>query len=85
MSVPRAKLAGMPVFITERCVFETRVLAAALLGVVLSVPVLAQAPGHGNVPRADYFATMDTEFRKIDSDKDGIVLVAEMKAAGVIK
>ena len=40
----------------------------------------AQAPGGSDVPRATYLATMDAEFRKMDTDKNGMVTRSEVEA-----
>ena len=80
MIVTSANLAEARIFFTERFVFETNVLAAALLVGGLSSAAVGQAPAGGNVPRTDYIATMDTEFRKMDADKNGQVTRAEVEA-----
>lgn len=95
-------------FFTERFVFTTNFLAAGWIAAGVATAAIGQTPpaGNGNVPRADDIAAMDTQLRKmdggkigliehragrlcsydqIDSDKDGVVSVTEMKAAGVIK
>ena len=54
-------------------------------GPALAQPVAVRPPtpmqplASGNVPRADYIATMDVEFRKMDGDKDGQVTRAEVE------
>lgn len=59
--------------------FETNVLAAVLLGVALPTSAMAQSATDTNVPRADYIATMDVEYRKMDGDKNGKVTRAEIE------
>ena len=60
--------------------FKTNVLAAALLGIAASGATFAQSGASGNVPRSDYIATMDIEFRKMDADKNGQVTRTEVEA-----
>ena len=60
--------------------FKTNVLAAVLLGAALPTAAIAQPAGNGNVPRSDYIATMDIEFRKMDADKNGQVTRTEVEA-----
>ena len=60
--------------------FKTEVLAAMLLVGSLSSAAFGQAAASGNVPRSDYIATMDIEFRKMDGDKNGQVTRAEVEA-----
>ena len=60
--------------------FETKVFAAILLIAVSTSGAIAQAAGNSDVPRSDYIATMDSEFRKMDADKNGQVTRAEVEA-----
>ncbi|HEX6603541.1 MAG TPA: EF-hand domain-containing protein [Sphingomicrobium sp.] len=50
-------------------------------------PVLAQTDGNhdGQVTLVEYRAGKLANFDRMDSDKDGIVSIAEMKAAGLIR
>ena len=81
VSVTGAKLAEPPDLFTERLVFRTHVIAAVLLGVASAGPAAAQpAPTNSNVPRANYIATMDVEYRKMDADKNGKVTRLEIEA-----
>ena len=77
-----AKLAETPNFFTERFVFKTNFLAAVLLNAGVTTAAIGQtpAPGNGNVPRSDYIATMDIEFRKMDGDKNGQVTRVEVES-----
>ena len=52
-----------------------------------AAPVLAQTDTNrdGQITMVEYRAGKLANFDRMDSDKDGIVSVAEMKAAGVIK
>ena len=55
---------------------------ALILAMVAAAPLLAQAagtPGPRPLPRAEFAATMDSEFKKIDSDKDGHLTRAEIE------
>ena len=81
MIVTSTKLAETPNFFTERFVSKTNFLAAVLLGAGVTTAAIGQtqAPGNGNVLRADYIATMDVEFRKMDGDKNGQVTRAEVE------
>ena len=54
-------------------------LCAALLGTACSSAAIAQAAGGGDVPRTAYITTMDTEFRKMDADKNGQVSRVEIE------
>ena len=74
------KLAEPIIFFTERCVIIRNVLGAAIIGAALSGAADAQATTAGNVPRSDYIATMDTEFRKMDGDKNGQVTRVEVES-----
>lgn len=80
MTAASAKLAEARIFFTERFVLKTNVLAAALIASGLSSAAIGQAAASGNVPRADYLATMDTEFRQMDADKNGQVTRAEVES-----
>ena len=71
-------------FFTERFVFKPYVLVGMLLVAGLSSAAIGQtsasgAAANGNVPRTDYIATMDTEFRKMDGDKNGQVTRTEVE------
>ena len=68
----------MPEQFTERFVLKNQMIAALLLGSA-SIASAQQAAG-GNVPRAEYIATMDVEYRKMDGDKNGKVTRAEIEA-----
>ena len=60
--------------------FKPDGLAAMLLVAGLSSAAIAQTASNGNVPRSDYIATMDTEFRKMDGDKNGLVTRVEVES-----
>lgn len=63
--------------------FKTNVLAAVMLGAGLAAPAVAQGTAGSvvsNVPRADYILRMDSEFAKMDADKNGQVTRAEVEA-----
>ena len=75
-----AKLAETLRVFTERLVFRTKTIATSLLVVGLSSAAIGQPAGGGNVPRTEYIATMDTEFRKMDGDKNGQVSRAEVES-----
>jgi Ca2+-binding EF-hand superfamily protein len=47
-----------------------------------SVKGSAQAAAPVPVPRSDFIATMDTEFRKMDADKDGVLTKKEIEDYG---
>jgi len=51
-----------------------------MLGTGVASAASGQVVGNDNVPRTDYIATMDTEFRKMDADKNGQVTRAEVEA-----
>lgn len=55
------------------------VLLGPLFGAIGASGVSAQTAAGSNVPRADYIATMDAEYRKMDGDKDGKVTRAEIE------
>jgi len=59
-------------------VFKTTMIAT-VFSVAMAGAAVAQSPGNSNVPRADYIATMDIEFRKMDGDKNGQVTRAEVE------
>lgn len=75
-----AKLAESRIIFQERLVFKTHCIAAGLLGAALSGAAFAQASGESNVPRTNYIATMDTEFRKMDADKNGQINRPEIES-----
>ena len=56
------------------------VIAAVAIGMVGVGAASAQPTATGQVPRADYITTMDTEYRKMDGDKNGKVTRAEIEA-----
>ncbi|MCY7271959.1 MAG: hypothetical protein LH485_07925 [Sphingomonas bacterium] len=58
---------------------KTNVLAAVLLGAGMATSTIAQQGGNGDVPRTQYIATMDGEFRKMDGDKNGQITRAEVE------
>ena len=60
--------------------FKPDGLAAVFLVAGLSSAAIAQTASNGNVPRSDYIATMDTEFRKMDGDKNGQVTRVEVES-----
>lgn len=65
---------------TERCVIIRTAIGAFILGAAISGAAIGQAAPNANVPRTDYIATMDVEFRKMDADKNGQVTRAEIEA-----
>ncbi|MEO8142228.1 MAG: EF-hand domain-containing protein [Sphingomicrobium sp.] len=60
---------------------KTTLIAALMLCLASGAPAqtAAQAPSSNNVPRADYIATMDVEYSKMDGDKNGKVTRAEIE------
>ena len=52
-----------------------------------AAPVLAQTDGNrdGSVTLVEYRAGKLVNFDRMDTDKDGVVSAAEMKAAGILK
>ena len=59
------------------------VIGALIVGAAINGAAIGQAAqpaAGGNVPRSDYIATMDIEFRKMDGDKNGQVTRAEVEA-----
>lgn len=60
--------------------FKNLRLAIALLGLAASDTAFAQSAAGGNVPRSDFIATMDIEFRKMDADKNGEVTRVEVES-----
>lgn len=59
---------------------KTHVLAAVLLGCASLTAAIGQSPPSPDVPRSDYIATMDIEFRKMDGDKNGQVTRVEVES-----
>ena len=55
-------------------------ILAAIVGTAFSSVAHGQAAPSANVPRSDYIATMDIEFRKMDGDKNGQVTRAEVES-----
>jgi Ca2+-binding EF-hand superfamily protein len=60
-------------------VFKTLV-TAVVIGAASSGAAIAQTALNTNVPRSNYIATMDGEFRKMDADKNGQVTRVEVEA-----
>lgn len=54
-------------------------LAFASVTLVWAAIVAAQPPASGDVPRAQYIAVQDGEFRKMDANKDGQVTKTEVE------
>lgn len=52
--------------------------ASAQQGAAQAQPA-ASAPDDGSLTRADFIATMDSEFRNRDADNDGILTLVELK------
>lgn len=60
--------------------FKVYIFAALMLGTGVATAAIGQAPtARASVPRTDYIATMDSEFRKMDGDKNGQVTRAEVE------
>ncbi len=67
---------------------RANIIAALLFAVAAAGPASSQAArpapaaatAASNVPRADYITTMDTEFRKMDADKNGRLTRPEIEA-----
>ena len=59
--------------------FKT-VVTAVIFGAATSGAAVAQSSLDTNVPRSNYIATMDGEFRKMDADKNGQVTRAEVES-----
>lgn len=50
------------------------------IGAGANAPALAQSASNADVPRTTFIATQDTEFRKMDADKNGQVTRAELES-----
>jgi hypothetical protein len=59
---------------------ESRILLGAIAAAIVATTAVAQpTPGPKPIPRAQFIASMDAEFRKMDGDKDGQVTRAEIE------
>lgn len=56
-----------------------RIWIALVIGNVAMSPVAAQQAGPSPIPRANFLADIDAEFRKMDADKNGLLTRVEIE------